>query len=198
MAACNCCGSKNAQFGPDRAPDGLPVRQSVCHPCSNHLGYDERTVKRRERDHYEQYRYDLDEFERVLELKYARQIAQLEEEKRQLGEELEARPTQTVYRNLDQEKVWAAEEERSRAYIVRDAAFRHFAELRVLHHDTGRGSCSCRKPVSECKETKILNECGAFMKWEAQEVKNYREYRNYALPAGHPALTNPRWVQPAA
>jgi hypothetical protein len=198
MPACNCCGSRNARFGPAKAPDGLPTQQTVCHLCSKHLGSDEKTAKRRERDHYEQYKYDLDEFERVLELKYARQTAQLEQEVRQLREELEARPVRTEYRNLDQEKVWAAEEDRSRAYGARDSAFRHFAELRGLHHDTGRGMCSCRKLVDKCQETKIINECGAFMSWEAWQLKNYREYRDCDLPARHPVLTNPRWVQPAA
>jgi hypothetical protein len=198
MTACNCCGSRNAQFGPAKVPDGLPTEQTVCHLCSKHLGSDEKTVKRREQNHYEQYKYDLDEIERVLELKYARQIAQLEDEARQLREELEARPTQTVYRNLDQETVWEAERERNRAYGARDAAFIHFAELRALHHDTGRGTCSCGKSVDKCKETEIINECGAYMKWEARQVKHYRGYRDCDLPDGHPALTNPRWIQPAA
>jgi hypothetical protein len=199
MAACLCCKSSNAQFGPPpKAPDGLPVKVTVCSICSKHLGHDERTAQRREKDHYDQYLYDLDEKERVLELKYEREIAALEARVRQLQDDLETRPTKIVHQNLDQEIVWAADIERQRAFTARDAAFRLLAQLRVLHHDTGRGTCSCRKPVGRCEETKVMDSSTAYRRWEAREGEAHRKGYDTQLPPEHPFRTNPRWSQPAA
>lgn len=198
MPACGCCGSPNAQFGPARVPDGLPAQIPVCWICSKHLGYDEKTVRRREKEHYEQFEYDLDEKERALELKYASQIADLEATIGQLHEDLEARPTRIVHKNLDQETVWAAEKERHEAFQARDAAFKLIAQFRSLHHDTGRGTCSCRVPVGQCQVTKIIDSSRSYRRWEARQCEEFRSGYGSQLPPEHPFRTNPRWSQPAA
>jgi hypothetical protein len=171
---------------------------TVCGICSKHLGDDRKTVEKRQRDHYEQYKYDLDEKERVLELKYTRQIADLEATIGQLQKELEARPTKIVHKNLDQETVWAAERERHEAFQARDAAFGLLAQLRGLHHDTGRGTCSCRVPVDKCPVTKIIDSSRSYRRWEARQCEEFRTGYRSQLPPEHPFWTNPRWSQPAA
>ena len=117
MPACSCCRSPNAHFGRTRAPDGLPVQVRVCAICEKHLGSDPRTAQKRDDDHYEQWRYDMDvalENERIALQKREAEIADLKAQILQLQEELAARPVQVVHKNLDQETVDVALKERER------------------------------------------------------------------------------------
>jgi hypothetical protein len=103
-----------------------------------------------------------------------------------------------VDRNLDQEAVDDATNERDRSYAARERAYRTLAQLRVVHHDTGRGFCKCRTSLGKCAETEILDGDQSFLRWEARQVQNIRRNGEYAsiLPQGHPGRINPRWSPP--
>jgi hypothetical protein len=104
---------------------------------------------------------------------------------------------QVVHQNLDQEMVDAAVSAREQAFRARDAAYSLVAQLRGLHHDTGRGTCRCGTPVTVCKATKIIDGSASFRRWESRQCENLRRGSFSELPAEHPARTNHRWVQPS-
>ncbi len=198
---CPCCRSVNAQFARPKVPDGLPAQVTVCGICTRHLGDGPKTTERREREHFEQWQEDIE----LLKQRHADELAArdgLAEELRtkiaDLEKELRTRPVQVVTENLDQQTVDQAERDRDAAFRARDAAYRLVAEFRSSHHDTGRGTCLCRAPVDKCGATTILNGDRGFLRWEAREWQVVRDRGRYAsnLPAGHPALINPRWSPP--
>jgi len=157
-------------------------------------------VAKREQDHYEQRQYDMDvalDKERILLRKCEAQIADLEAKILQMQEELAARPVQVVHKNLDQDTVDDALKGRGDAFRARDSAYGLVAQFRGLHHDTGRGICSCGTPVNKCTATKILDGSPSFRRWESRQCENLRRSYFSELPAGHPARTNPRWSQPS-
>ena len=98
----------------------------------------------------------------------------------------------------DQQKVWDAQAQASRWRGLRDDAFRVLARLRGLHHDPGNGRCICRKPVSECPETRLLNDARSFLRWEADQAQRYWQSRDCSLPDGHPGLVNHKWPAPGS
>jgi hypothetical protein len=173
--------------------NSISVRQ-VCGDCELHQGNTGPKMVRRDRDHVLAWKKDQ-----------ARLLAQLERVtqgfERQLEEmrtELTERPTHTVYENLDAETVQTAARERDRALKARDIAFRLVAQFRGLHHDTGRGTCSCRQPVERCEETKIIDSSTSYRRWEARAGDAYRKGHASQLPPEHPYRTDSHWSQPAA
>jgi hypothetical protein len=187
MRDCECCGRPDAQV--------------VCHPCVCHRAGDSPAwLIKRDRDHIEMWRGDL-EAERMRHraslTRHEAKTGKLNADIAELRQELKDRPTIPV--NLDDLAVQEAKAETAAAYERRDSAFRSLAKLRVLHRDTGNGQCRhCRKPVSECAETQLLNDERSFLKWEAYETRRLRMHGYCALPDGHPALVNPRWVAPGS
>ena len=198
VAYCGCCRGKNVYFGPVKAPDGLPSTASLCGICSRHWGDDPARTKRREQDHFEQWQHDMDALEQQhrSELRaQTEQIAGLRAEIRTLEQTLDERPVRIVRENLDQETVDQAHEERAKAQFARDRAYRTIAELRGMHHDTGRGTCKCGTHISKCDIIRLIDNDQPFLRWEARQVALLRQNGRASaeLPQNHPARINPRW-----
>jgi hypothetical protein len=196
MPACICCRSANAQFIRPKVPNGLPAQTSICGICSRHLGAGIKAIKKRDQDHYEQWQYDTElllEQDGILLSKREGVIVDLRARISQLQEVLIARPVRVVSENLDQETVNDALQKREEAFRSRDAAYQLMAQLRGLHHDTGRGVCKCRDSIDKCAITKILNSDRSFLRWESREYALMRRGCSSALPSEHPARTSPRW-----
>lgn len=79
-----------------------------------------------------------------------------------------------------------------------DTAWIVVARLRGLHHDTGRGVCSCGKPTRTCPETALTDASTAFRRWESRQQQQLRRGQPCHLPPEHPARTDPHWCQPSA
>src|SRR5579875_264194 len=194
---CGCCQSTNVVLVPTRVPGGLPSQPEVCGTCLRHMGSDPRDVRKRESEHFAQWQRDR---ELALERQRAQSVAAIErltDQVRQLEQQLADRPVRIVEQNLDQQAVNEASAERDRAYRSRDAAYALLAELRSLHHDTGSGICSCRRPVRQCPETELIDGSSAYRQWELRQQERLRRGQWSELPAAHPARTNPRWLQPS-
>ena len=129
-----------------------------------------------------------------------RVISELQVTIEKLEDEIRSTPVRYVDRNLDQETVDDAINERDKSYAACERAYFTLAQLRVVHHDTGRGFCKCRTSLGKCAETEVLDGDKSFLRWEARQVQNIRrngEYRS-RLPQGHPGRINPRWSPPGA
>jgi hypothetical protein len=195
MPFCICCRSSNVHFGPVKVPNGLPARGDICGICVRHQG-DGAKARQRDKDHREQWEHDLELVqERHSSQLRARsaEIAELRATISELEETLIARPRQVVHENLDQATVDEALRKRDQAFRSRDCAYGLVAELRCLHHDTGRGTCKCGEDVRRCAVTQLLDEDGSFIRWEADQIRRWHQGFDHALPPGHPALINPRW-----
>ena len=205
--ACVCCRSPGAQFGrPPKAPDGLPVAiPPLCGICVKHQGSHPADLERRNKQHLEQWELDFERQQQLYEDRQAMQgaekdevISELQATIEKLKDEIRSKPVQYVDRNLDQETVDDATNERDKSYAARERAYRTLAQLRVVHHDTGRGFCKCGTSLGECAETEVLDGDQSFLRWEARQVQNIRRNGEYAsiLPQGHPGRINPRWSPP--
>lgn len=197
MAFCRCCQSTNVELVPTRVPGGLPSQQPVCGTCARHMGSSPRDQQKREADHFERWQRDRDLALEQLRAQCAGEIERLNVEVGQLEKELAERPTRIVEQNLDQQTVDQASIDREKAYRARDGAYILLARLRGLHHDTGRGVCSCQKAVSRCRETELLDSSSGYRRWELAQQERLRRGQWSELPAEHPARTNSRWLQPS-
>jgi hypothetical protein len=201
MAHCACCQSPNAHFGPPRVPDGLPAKVTVCGICTRHLGNSPADVRRRDREHFEQWTQDaelLTEEYREALAKRDEHIEELRATIGQLGEKLDKRPVRVVHENLDQEAVDAARRERDGARAARDDAYWLVAQFRGMHHDTGRGTCKCGASVEECDVSNMINSDRSFLRWEVKQLELIRRNGLVSgrLPRDHPGLINSRWSPP--
>jgi hypothetical protein len=207
VPACVCCRSPGAQFGkPPKAPDGLPVAvPPLCGICAKHQGSHPADLERRNKQHLEQWELDFEQQQQMYEDRQAKRdvakdrvISELQATIEKLKHEIHSRPVEYVDRNLDQETVDDAINERNESYAARDRAYRTLAQLRAIHHDTGLGRCKCGTSLGKCAETEALDSDQSFLRWEARQVQNVRRNGEYAskLPQGHPGRTNPRWSPP--
>ena len=208
VSACVCCRSPGAQFGrPPKAPDGLPVAvPPLCGICAKHQGpHLPADLERRNKQHLEQWELDFERQQQIYEDRLAKRdaekdrvISELQATIEKLKDEIRSTPIRYVDRNLDQQTVDDATNERNKSYAARERTYCTLAQLRVVHHDTGRGLCKCGASLDKCAETEILDGDQSFLRWEARQVQNIRRNGEYAsiLPQGHPGRINPRWSPP--
>ena len=190
------------------APNGLPVAaHPLCGICTKHQGSHPSDLERRNRQHLEQWQLDFERQQQKYEARQAKRdadadadavISRLRETIEKLKDEISSKPVQFVERNLDQETVDEALRERDNANAACVRVYKTLAQVRVIHHDTGRGLCKCGKKLTECAETEIVDGNRSFLRWEARQVGHVRRNGPYgsALPEGHPAIINPRWSSP--
>jgi hypothetical protein len=122
-----------------------------------------------------------------------RKVAGLEETIRQLRSELEERPVQVVFKNLDQEDVDAAHEAARRAYRSRDRAFLDLTRVHMLHFETAAARCRCGKSLEQCEEATIVDTSTALRGWERNHNERRRRGDPHLLPQGHPGVVDARW-----
>lgn len=193
MAGCTCCGRINAIFGQVRAPDGLPSRALVCGLCSRHQGNHETDLKRRNVCHIEMYQEDLLEQEERLTEQRLTEVAAREETISELRQELEERPVQVVYENVDKQVLDNALSEQNRAFRSRDRVLRDMTMLHLLHFELDSGKCRCGKPADDCEERVILDGSRALRAWERHQHEARRRGDPHSLPMGHPGIVDARW-----
>jgi hypothetical protein len=193
MAGCPCCGRTNAIYSQVRAPDGLPSRAVVCGLCSRHQGSHEIDLKRRSEMHIEMWREDLAEQEERLTDQRLRETAGLELTIAELRQELEERPVQVVYENVDKQTLDDAISETNRAFRSRDRVLRDMTTLHLKHFETGSGRCRCGKPADDCDERVILDGSRALRAWERRHTEYRRRGEPHSLPHGHPGVVDARW-----
>jgi hypothetical protein len=119
-------------------------------------------IQKRDLDHLQLWRRDVAAW-KTERLSLEQQIARLKRE-------LEERPIQVVRENLDAEVVADAEEARDRAYRSRDLAYHDLCHVRLLHRDSGDGSCRCGLPTAKCRTAKLIGETEHIKAWERRQI----------------------------
>jgi len=90
---------------------------------------------------------------------------------------------------INGQHVSEAEQERDRAYRVRDYALRTLLAVDLIHHPTERSAdmCSCAVPVRDCLVGKEFEpEREHLYRWEAKQIERARRRHPNFLPEGHP------------
>ncbi|MCU1635774.1 MAG: hypothetical protein JWQ68_1013 [Cryobacterium sp.] len=117
--------------------------------------------------HIEMWREDLTEQqEERLTDQRLREIASLELTIAELRQELDERPIQVVYENVDKQTLDDAISETNRAFRSRDRVLRDMTTLHLKHFETESGRCGCGKPADGCDERVILDGSRALRAWE--------------------------------
>lgn len=119
--------------------------------------------------------------------------AQLREQLAQMEQELRDRPTQTVDRWVDLDKLEEAEREALRAFRSRTNAWQALCEIRLLHCEAQAGQCRCGLRIDRCKIAQIIGHYPALEKWEREQLSRLRGGLEHNLPDGHPAVLDRNW-----
>jgi hypothetical protein len=128
---------------------------------------------------------------------FRQRLAEVEQERDHLQQQLDARPVRVVTENLDKQTVDEALLKRDAAYRSRDSAFRALCEVRLLHREREPGMCRCGRRLDRCEIAIIVDRYPALRSWEKQQVDRFRRHEVHSLPDNHPAIIDPRW-QPDA
>lgn len=193
VGLCRCCRRDNSLMANSKVPDGLPSGVQVCGICIRHQGNDLRGWTRRDQDHHDLWAEDAGDLaeQHARDLVVARVAT--ETLRAQLAEEVTKRPTNVVYRNLDQETVNEALSSRDAAFRSRDRAFRALCEVWLLHRDAGSGRCRCGRPHSQCNTAAIVDHYPSLEAWERKQWERMRQHLDHWLPRKHPAVIDPKW-----
>lgn len=186
---CSCCRrpwtfidgdvSERRSFPVDRKEN------TVCRACIEHAPFSMQKVT----EH-------LDMWEGYFGATQQKHEAVAEGLRRQLADrdrQLAERPEQVVEKYLNQAEVDAAENEAQRAFRSRQNAWQVLCMIRLRHVELDNGQCRCGRAVAKCEDGLLVRDYPGLRQWERKQVQLLREHRPHALPAGHPALVDPRW-----
>lgn len=167
---------------------GRVGRSPVCPACELHQGSTGIKLQRRDADHVAAWKAERDTRKRRAD----QTIALLEEKVAAAQHELEQRPVNVVHENLDKEVVEEAESNRDAAYRSRDAAMAALCKVRLLHHESDPGQCSCGSRYARCRTAQAVDECRSLESWESKQITRLRRNLPHYLPDNHPAVLDPR------
>lgn len=160
-------------------------RQLTCRPCHDHGA----SAMEANRVHIEMWRA----LARSRKQDHERAEAHLKNRIAQLEQELRDRPTRTVERWVDRDKLEEAREEADRAFRSRENAWQALCLVWLIHREGQPGQCRCGLLLDRCKTAEIVDHYPGLEKWEREQVRRLRTGQVHALPEGHPALLDRRW-----
>jgi hypothetical protein len=111
----------------------------------------------------------------------------------ELEQELRDRPKEIVERYIDQGVLDEAQAEADRAFRSRENAWQALCEIRLLHREREPGRCRCGQRLDTCKIARIVDRYPGLEKWENDQIQRLRDHQDHRLPAGHPAVLDPKW-----
>lgn len=160
-------------------------RQQTCPPCHDH-GPFMMAANRAHIDLWQSLARGRQRNHDATEARLERRITELEQEIRD-------RPTQTVERYVDRDKLEAAREEAERAFRSRENAWQALCMVRLIHREGQPDQCRCGLRLDRCKVAPIVDHYPGLEKWEKEQVHRLRNGLDHNLPEGHPVLLDARW-----
>ena len=165
----------------------------VCGICSKHQRSLPVDLKKKDKDHREMWmeskRYALE----VISDRHADVVESLQASIDALKEELDTRPVQVVFKNLDAEEVEAAHVDAQAAYRKRDHAYLQLTKIHMHHFEAQVGQCRCGLPIDECEVGSIVDGFRGLKAWERNQTERRRRDQDHMLPRDHPGIIDARW-----